>query len=108
MAGPVRPETRQWRGIPGAMRPLTIPPDSTRSWLRLAVWEFWMGMLTSAAMAVGIRLIVTAPDNIVTVFDFSRCYAVPPVVQPCERVAYRAGTLNVLLNAWFGLLLIAV
>jgi len=90
------------------MRPLTIPPDSMRSWLRLAVWEFWIGMLMCAAMAFGIRLIVTAPDNIVTVFDFSRCYAVPPVVQPCERVAYRAGTLNVLLNAWCGLLLIAV
>jgi len=90
------------------MRPLTIPPDSMRSWLRLAVWEFWIGMLMCAAMAFGIRLIVTAPDNIVTVFDFSRCYAAPPIVQPCERVAYRAGTLSVLLNAWCGLLLIAV
>ena len=105
MAGPVVPA---WRGLPGAMRPLTIPPDSMRSWLRLAVWEFWIGMLMCAAMAFGIRLIVTAPDNIVTVFDFSRCYAGPPVVQPCERVAYRAGTLYVLLNAWCGLLLIAV
>ncbi|HKF68116.1 MAG TPA: hypothetical protein VKB36_16330, partial [Vicinamibacterales bacterium] len=91
-----------------AMRPLTIPPDSMRSWLRLAVWECWIGMLMCAAMAVGIRLIVTAPDNIVTVFDFSRCYAAPPIVQPCEHVVYRAGTLSVLLNAWCGLLLIAV
>ena len=89
-------------------RSLTIPPDSMRSWLRLATWEFWMGTLVCAAMAFGTRLIVTAPENIVTVFDFSRCYAAPPIVQPCERVAYRAGTLSVLFNAWCGLLLIAV
>ena len=56
----------------------------------------------------GTRLIATAPDNIVTVFDFTNCYAAPPVVQPCERVAYRAGLLNVAFNVWCGLLLIAV
>src|SRR6516164_7289789 len=105
MASPVLPA---WRGLPGAMRPLTIPPDSMRSWVRLAVWEFWIGMLMCAAMAVGIRLMVTAPDNIVTVFDFSKCYAAPPVVQPCERVAFRAGMLNVMMNAWCGLLLVGV
>jgi hypothetical protein len=59
------------------------------------------------ALRVGTQLIVTAPDTIVTVFDFRNCYAAPPVVQPCERVAYRAGALNVALNAWCGLLLIA-
>ena len=32
----------------------------------------------------------------------------PPVVQPCERVAYRAGALNVAFNLWCGVLLIAV
>ena len=56
----------------------------------------------------GTRLIATAPDNIVTVFDFTNCYAAPPIVQPCERVAYEAGTLNVVFNAWCGLLLVAV
>jgi hypothetical protein len=103
MARPSLPDLSPWR-----RRQMTIPPDSMRSWLRLAAWELWMGMLVSAALAFGIRLIATAPDNIVTIFDFSRCYAAPPIVQPCERVAYRAGTLNVLLNAWCGLLLVAV
>src|SRR5690349_7808109 len=104
MARPVLPDTSPWTRRP----PLTIPPDSLRSWLRLAAWDFCMGMLVCGAAAFGTRLIVTAPDNIITVFDFSRCYAATPIVQPCERVAYRAGTLNVLLNAWCGLLLIAV
>ena len=88
--------------------PLTIPPDSMQDWVRLAVWEIWMGMLVCAAMGFGSRLIASAPDNIVTVFDFTNCYAAPPIVQPCERVAYKAGMLNVVFNAWFGLLLIAV
>ena len=51
------------------------------------------------ALGFGTQLIVTAPDSIVTVFDFTNCYAAPPVVQPCERVAYRAGALNVAFNA---------
>jgi hypothetical protein len=67
-----------------------------------------MGALVFSALVSGTRLIASAPDNIVTVFDFSKCYAAPPVVQPCERVAYRAGMLNVSLNAWCGLLLVAV
>jgi len=85
-----------------------IPPDSMQAWLRLAVWEFGVGALVSSTLVVGTRLIANAPDNIVTVFDFSKCYAAPPVVQPCERVAYRAGALNVALNGWCGLLLVAV
>jgi len=87
---------------------LTIPPDSWRAWVRLAVWEFWMGVLVYVALRFGTQLIASAPENIVTVFDFANCYAAPPVVQPCERVVYRAGVLNVGLNAWCGLLLIAV
>ena len=89
-------------------RPLTIPPDSMQDWVRLAVWEIWMGMLVCGALGFGTRLIATAPDNIVTVFDFTNCYAAPPIVQPCERVAYKAGALNVVFNAWCGLLLVAV
>ena len=88
--------------------PLTIPPDSWRAWVRLAVWEFWMGVLVCGALGFGTQLIVTAPEHIVTVFDFTNCYAAPLVIQPCERVAYRAGALNVVLNAWCGLLLIVV
>jgi hypothetical protein len=67
-----------------------------------------MGMLVCSALVFGTRLIVTAPDNIVTMFDFSKCYAAPPIVLPCERVAYKAGMLNVVFNVWFGLLLVAV
>ena len=67
-----------------------------------------MGVLVCAALGFGTRLIVTAPDSIVTVFDFTNCYAAPPIVQPCERVAYKAGALNVAFNVWCGLLLIAV
>src|SRR5262245_18939296 len=108
MADPVLAETSPWEMSPLKRRPLKIPPDWMWSWFRLAAWEAWIGMLVCAALAFGTRLIVTAPDNIVTVLDFSRCYAAPPIIQPCERVAYRAGTLNVLFNVWCGLLLIAV
>jgi hypothetical protein len=86
---------------------LTIPPDSWRAWLRLAAWEIWMGLLVSGALGFGTQLIATAPDSVVTVFDFTNCY-VAPVVQPCERVAYKAGALNALLNLWCGVLLIVV
>jgi hypothetical protein len=86
---------------------LTIPPDSLRAWLRLAAWEFWMGLLVYGALGFGTQLIATAPDSVVTVFDLTNCY-VTPVVQPCERVAYRAGALNAVLNLWCGVLLIAV
>ena len=103
MPNPVLPEMSPWK-----RRTLTIPPDSMRAWVRLAVWQFWMGMLVCGAIGFGARLIATAPDNIVTVFDFSACYGAPPIVQPCERIAYRAGSLNVLMNAWCGVLLIAV
>ena len=57
---------------------------------------------------VGTQLIASAPHSIVTVFDFTNCYAAPPVALPCERVAYRVGALNAVLNAWCGLLLMAV
>jgi hypothetical protein len=101
-----------WHGLPEMSpwrrRALTIPPDSMQDWIRLTVWEFWMGVLVCGAVGFGTRLIADAPDNIVTVFDFTNCYAIPPIVQPCERVAYRAGILNVVFNAYCGLLLVAV
>lgn len=87
---------------------LTIPPDSLQTWVSLAVWEFWMGVLVCAALGFGTQLIVTAPEGVVTVFDFTNCYAAPPVAQPCERVAFRAGALSVAFNVWCGVLLIAV
>jgi hypothetical protein len=103
MARPTLPEMSPWR-----RQPLTIPPDSPRAWLRLAVWESWIGMLLCGALVFGVRLIAAAPGSIVTVFDFTACYAAPPIVQPCERIAYRSGTLNQVFNIWCGLLLLAV
>ena len=87
---------------------LTIPPDSLQAWVALAAWEFWMGIVVCAALGFGTQLIVTAPDSIVTVFDLTNCYAAPPIAQPCERVAFKAGALSVAFNVWCGLLLIAV
>jgi hypothetical protein len=97
------PEMSPWK-----QQPLTIPPDSLGAWVALGAWEFWMGILVYGALGFGTQLIVTAPDSIVTVFDFTACYAAPPIVQPCERVAYRVGALSVAFNVWCGLLLIGV
>jgi len=102
MAAYKLPDMSPWR-----RHALTIPPDSFDAWVRLAVWEFWMGVLVYGALSVGIQLIVTAPNNIITVFDLKNCYT-PPVVLPCERIAYRAGGLNVAFNLWCALLLLAV
>ena len=95
-------ELSAWR-----RRELTIPPDSFRAWVELGVWESRMGMFLYVALAFGTQLIVTAPASIVPVFDFTDCYASAPIAQPCERIAYRAGTLNAALNVWCGLLLLA-
>jgi hypothetical protein len=97
------PEISPWR-----RRALKIPPDSLRAWVRLGTWEFGMGVLLYVVFSVGTHLIASAPQSIVTVFDFTNCYAAPPVPLPCERVAYRVGTLNAAFNAWCGLLLIVV
>jgi hypothetical protein len=97
------PELSPWK-----RQPLTIPPDSLRAWVSLGAWEFWMGILVYGALRFGSQLIVTAPDSIVTVFDLTNCYAAPPIAQPCERVAYRAGALSVAFNVWCGVLLISV
>ena len=103
MARPVQPDMSPWK-----WRPLVIPPDSMSAWVGLAVWEFWMGVIVCAALVFGTQLVVTAPQNTLTVFDFTNCYAAPPIPQPCERVAYRTGTLNMMFNMWCGLLLIGV
>jgi hypothetical protein len=103
MARPTLPDMSPWR-----RQPLTIPPDSLRAWIRLALWEGWMGILLGAAVAFGARLIAAAPDSIVTLFDFTNCYAAPPVVEPCERIVYRAGLLNMVFNIWCGLLVLIV
>ena len=102
MAGWSMPETSPW--IP---RGLTFPPNSARMWIRLAVWEFWMGVLLCVVLVFGIRLIVTAPDRLYTMWDLSGCYAAH-VVRPCERIAYQGGGLNVVFTALSGVLLIGV
>ena len=96
-----------WDISPFRRYALTIPPDSSRAWVQLAAWELWMGALLYGAVRYGTTLMVTAQDHLITVFDFTNCYAAA-VVQPCERVAYRAGALNVAMNIWCGVLLIAV
>ena len=89
---------------PWRRRSLTIPPDSWRAWVHLAVWEAWIGMLLFALLAFGFSLIVTSPDRIVTFEDLSRCYAPPPVELPCERIVYRTGALNAAFTALVGML----
>src|SRR5262249_54151555 len=66
-----------------------------------------MGILVCGALFFGIRLIVTAPGNMFTVYDYSNCW-VPPLPHPCEPVAFRTGTLNVVFSVWCGMMLIGV
>ena len=67
-----------------------------------------MGVLLYLILGFGTQLIASAPHRIVTVFDFTNCYAAPPVTLPCERIAYRAGALDAAFNAWCGLLLMVI
>jgi hypothetical protein len=85
-------------------RSLTIPPNSLRGWIRLAVWELWMGMVLCGLLSFGVLLIVTSPDRIVIAEDLSHCYAAT-VVLPCERIAYTTGGLNAAFSVLSGLLL---
>jgi hypothetical protein len=88
-------------------QPLTIPPDSVRAWVKLAVWEIWMGVLVCMALGFGAQQILSAPHRVVTIYDFTNCYAAP-VVLPCERVAYRGGALNVVFTFMCGVLLLII
>ena len=96
------PEMSAWN-----RRALTIPPDSVRAWVTLAVWEIWMGVLVCMALGFGAQQILSAPRRVVTIYDFTNCYATP-VVLPCERVAYRGGALNVVFTFMIGALLILI
>jgi len=96
------PEISPWR-----IRGLRIPPDSLQAWVRLATWQFGMGVLLYVFAVFGTRLIASSPQSIVTVVDRARCLADPPVAQPCERV-YRMGMSIAGFNAWCGFLLLAV
>jgi hypothetical protein len=97
------PELSPWKP-----RSLTIPPHSKQAWLRLAIWELWMGMLVCVTFALAVGLITTAPNRIVAVSDLTNCYAPPPVALPCERILYRGGALEAAFTALCGLTLIGV
>ena len=103
MAGVSLPDMRPW-----GRQPLTIPPTSARTWLSLAVWELWMGLLLGAAAACGVILIVTAPHHVVTISDLTNCYAPPPVALPCERTLYQGGLIYVAFSALCGVMLLGV
>jgi hypothetical protein len=85
-----------------------IPPNSARAWFHLAIWELWMGALVCVVASLGVSLIVTSPDHIVSVADLTNCYGPPPVPIPCERIVYRGGALNAAFTALCGSLLIGV
>ena len=97
------PEMSPWK-----RRSLTIPPNSVEAWIRLAVWQIWMGMLVCAILGLGVTLIVTSPERIIAVSDLTNCYAPPPVRLPCERIVYRGGVLNLAFTSLCGLMLIGV
>jgi hypothetical protein len=99
---------------PWHRRSLTIPPDSRQAWLRLAVWEVWMGALLCAVLGFGSLLIVTAPNRLITVQDYRNCYAPQGGVQPCDRaesgtvtpgVVFRTGGLYAVFSILCGLLM---
>jgi hypothetical protein len=93
---------------PWNRRALRIPPDSLDSWIRLAIWELWMGMLVSVILGFGTLLVVSASDRVIAVSDFSNCYGPPPIALPCERIVYRGGALYAVFSALCGALLIGV
>jgi hypothetical protein len=97
------PEMSPWN-----RRALKIPPDSPGAWVRLAIWELWMGMIVSVILGFGVLLIVTAPDRVVAVVDLANCYGPPPVSLPCDRMVYRGGALYAMFSALCGALLVAV
>lgn len=103
MALPSMPEMS-----PFNRRPLKIPPDSRDAWVRLAIWELWMGMIVFVILGFGVLLIVTAPDRVVAVADLTNCYGPPPVSLPCDRMVYRGGALYAVFSALCGALLVAV
>ena len=96
-------ENTPWR-----RRALAVPPVSWQDWLHLAIWELWMGLLISGFLSVGIAMIVTAPQRLVTAEDLSACYAPPPVTLPCERIVYRTGALNMAFSGLFGMVAVLV
>ena len=99
---------------PWNRRSLTIPPDSRQDWLRLAVWQLWIGALLCGILGFGTLLIVTAPNRLITVHAYAGCHASQTFVQPCQRagsgevasgVVYRTGALYSLFSVLAGMLM---
>jgi hypothetical protein len=103
MAGVSLPAMSPW-----SRHPLTIPPNSRQAWIRLALWQLWMGMLVCLILGLGVLLILSAPGRIVAVTDLTSCYGPPPVPTPCEQILYRGGALNAAFTALCGLVLLGV
>jgi hypothetical protein len=78
------------------------------SWILLASWELWMGMLVCITMGLGTFLITSSPNRIVAVSDLTNCYGPPPVTLPCERIVYRGGVLDAAFTALCGVMLLGV
>ena len=98
-----------WQEVsPWRRRSLTIPPNSVDTWIQLAAWEIWMGMLLCVILTLGVSLIVTSPDRIVSFSDLSHCYAPPPVELPCEEIVYRGGMLDAAFTSLFGVMLLGL
>jgi hypothetical protein len=66
-----------------------------------------MGMLLFLLIAVGVWLIDTSPERLVTVTDLSRCYATPPAPDPCARTLHRGG-LNMIFSAFAGVMMLSI
>ena len=98
-----RNEVRPW----WVKRTIIVPPETRDEWARLVTWELWMGFILFLLVAIGTRLVVTAPERVVLLHDVSQCYAAPPVPVPCERTLYR-GLLNVAFSAFSGFMMLAV
>ena len=101
MAGVSLPDMRPW-----GRRALTIPPDSRSAWVRLALWELWMGGLVAMTAGFGALFISRSSTRIVTVADLTACYQAPPVPVPCDRLVYVGGALDAAFTALCGLMLI--
>ena len=72
------------------------------AWLRLAVWEIWMGMLLCLVLGFGVRLIVTSPDHIIAFSDLST--ATRRLLSPfrANGSCIEAAMLNAAFTALFG------
>ena len=99
---------------PWNRRALAIPPNSRQAWLRLAVWQLWIGALLCGILGFGTLLIVTAPNRLITVQVAASCYAPSAIVQPCARgvtgavtqgVVFRTGALYALFSVLAGVLM---